>query len=128
AQTSDASSKMLHGGVRYLENFDFALIKEALEEKNLWLRLAPHLCFEREFVLPLYDYSKYSPWMIGTGLFIYDFLSGFKNRPFGVLNAKETSQTTPSLDTHNLKGAGKYFDGVADDSKLALECLYDALL
>lgn len=52
SQTSEASSKMLHGGVRYLENFDFGLVQEALEEKNLWLKLTPHLCFERDFYLP----------------------------------------------------------------------------
>ena len=59
SQTSQSSSKMLHGGIRYLENFDFALVQEALEEKNLWLKLAPYLCFEREFYFPLYNFSKY---------------------------------------------------------------------
>ena len=71
SQTSQGSSKMLHGGVRYLENFDFALVQEALEEKNLWLKLAPHVCFEREFYVPLYNFSKYRPWMLGIGLFTY---------------------------------------------------------
>lgn len=128
SQTSQSSSKMLHGGIRYLENFDFGLVSEALEEKNLWLKLTPHLCFERDFYLPLYNYSKYSPWMLGVGLFIYDFLSHFQNKPFAVLNAEETLKKIPSLDPKGLKGAGKYFDGVVDDAKLTLECLYDALL
>lgn len=128
SQTSQSSSKMLHGGVRYLENFDFALVAEALEEKNLWLKLAPHLCFEREFYLPLYNYSKYSPWMLGCGLFIYDFLSHFQNRPFAVLNKEETLKKVPSLDAQGLKGSGRYYDGVVDDAKLTLECLYDALI
>lgn len=69
SQTSQGSSKMLHGGIRYLETFDFGLVQEALEEKNLWLKLTPHLCFEREFYLPLYRYSKYAPWMLQAGLF-----------------------------------------------------------
>jgi len=128
SQTSQGSSKMLHGGIRYLENFDFGLVAEALEEKNLWLKLTPHLCFERDFYLPLYKYSKYSPWMLGVGLFIYDFLSHFQNRPFAVLNAQETLKKIPSLDPKDLKGSGKYYDGVVDDAKLTLECLYDALL
>jgi len=128
SQTSQGSSKMLHGGIRYLENFDFGLVKEALEEKNLWLKLTPHLCFERDFYLPLYDYSKYSPWMLKCGLMIYDFLSHFQNRPHDILNKKETLEKIPSLNEKGLKGAGKYFDGVVDDAKLALECLYDALL
>lgn len=128
AQTSAASSKMLHGGIRYLENFDFALVQEALEEKNLWLKLTPHLCFEREFYLPLYDYSKYPPIMLKAGLFLYDFLSHFQNRPHGMLNPEETLRKIPSLDPKGLLGAGKYYDGVVDDAKLSLECLYDALL
>lgn len=128
SQTSEASSKMLHGGVRYLENFDFGLVQEALEEKNLWLKLTPHLCFERDFYLPLYNYSKYAPWMLGSGLFLYDFLSHFQNKPFGMLNREETLKTIPSLEPKGLKGSGKYYDGIVDDAKLTLECLYDALL
>lgn len=128
SQTSQSSSKMLHGGIRYLENFDFSLVQEALEEKNLWLKLTPHLCFEREFYLPLYRYSKYTPWMLQAGLFIYDFLSHFQNRAHGMLDAQETLRTLPSIDPKGLRGAGKYYDGVVDDAKLSLECLYDALL
>jgi glycerol-3-phosphate dehydrogenase len=128
SQTSQGSSKMLHGGIRYLENFDFALVREALEEKNLWLKLTPHLCFEREFFLPLYGYSKYSPWMLKAGLFLYDFLSHFQNRPHAMLTPSETMKVIPALDSKNLKGTGKYYDGVVDDAKLSLECLYDALL
>jgi glycerol-3-phosphate dehydrogenase len=128
SQTSQGSSKMLHGGIRYLENFDFGLVQEALEEKNLWLKLTPHLCFEREFYLPLYRYSKYSPWMLKSGLLLYDFLSHFQNRPHGMLDAEETMKTLPSIDPKGLKAAGKYYDGVVDDAKLSLECLYDALI
>jgi glycerol-3-phosphate dehydrogenase len=128
SQTSQGSSKMLHGGIRYLENFDFALVQEALEEKNLWLKLTPHLCFERDFYLPLYNYSKYKPFMLKTGLFIYDFLSHFQNRPHAMLSPHETLLKIPSLDPKGLLGAGKYYDGVVDDAKLSLECLYDALL
>lgn len=128
SQTSQGSSKMLHGGVRYLENFDFALVQEALEEKNLWLKLAPHVCFEREFYVPLYRFSKYRPWMLGIGLFVYDFLSRFRNKPFAILNKEKVLKEVPSLQPEGLLGAGKYYDGVVDDAKLSLECLYDALL
>lgn len=128
SQTSQGSSKMLHGGVRYLENADFGLVQEALEEKNLWLKLTPHLCFERDFYLPLYNYSKYKPFMINTGLFLYDFLSHFQNKPHGMLSPEEALAKIPSLDPKGLEGAGRYYDGVVDDAKLTLECLYDALL
>jgi glycerol-3-phosphate dehydrogenase len=119
---------MLHGGIRYLENFDFGLVQEALEEKNLWLKLTPHLCFEREFYLPLYRYSKYAPWMLQAGLILYDFLSHFQNRPHAMLSAQETMKTLPAIDPKGLSGSGKYYDGVVDDAKLSLECLYDALI
>lgn len=128
SQTSQSSSKMLHGGIRYLENMDFALIKEALEEKNLWLKLAPHLCFERDFYLPIYRDSKYPLWMLKMGLFLYDFLSGFKNQAHATLNREETLKQLPDINPKNLVGAGKYYDGVVDDSKMTLECIYDALL
>lgn len=128
SQTSQGSSKMLHGGIRYLETMDFGLVQEALEEKNLWLKLTPHLCFERDFYLPLYGYSKYSPWMLKCGLLLYDFLSHFQNRPHGMLNKEQTLEKIPSLNPKDLKGAGMYYDGVVDDAKLSLECLYDALL
>jgi glycerol-3-phosphate dehydrogenase len=128
SQTSQGSSKMLHGGIRYLETFDFGLVQEALEEKNLWLKLTPHLCFEREFYLPLYRYSKYSTWMLEAGLLLYDFLSHFQNKPHAMLDVEETMRTLPSIDPKGLRGAGKYYDGVVDDAKLSLECLYDALL
>lgn len=128
SQTSQSSSKMLHGGIRYLENFDFALVKEALEEKNLWLKLTPHLCFERDFYLPIFKFSKYRPFMLKIGLFLYDFLSHFQNRPHGMLKPSEVIEKIPSINSKKLLGAGKYYDGVVDDAKLALECLYDALL
>lgn len=128
SQTSQGSSKMLHGGIRYLENFDFGLVQEALEEKNLWLKLTPHLCFERDFYLPLYKYSKYRPFMLKAGLFLYDFLSHFQNRSHAMLSKEEALARIPSLDPKDLLGAGKYYDGIVDDAKLTLECLYDALL
>jgi len=128
SQTSQGSSKMLHGGIRYLETFDFGLVQEALEEKNLWLKLAPHLCFEQNFYLPLYTYSKYRPFMLRMGLFLYDFLSHFQNRPHEMLSPEDALRKIPSLDPNGLLGAGKYYDGIVDDAKLSLECLYDALL
>lgn len=128
SQTSQSSSKMLHGGIRYLENFDFALVQEALEEKNLWLKLAPHICFEREFYFPLYNFSKYPPFMLNMGLFLYDFLSHFKNRPHAMFTKEEILKKIPALKEEGLKASGMYYDGVVDDAKLTLECIYDALL
>lgn len=128
SQTSQTSSKMLHGGIRYLENFDFALVKEALEEKNLWLKLAPHICFEREFYFPVYNFSKHPPFMLKMGLFLYDFLSHFRNKPHQMLSKTEILKKIPALREEGLKASGMYFDGIVDDVKLTLECIYDALI
>jgi glycerol-3-phosphate dehydrogenase len=127
SQTSAKSSKMLHGGIRYLENMDFALVREALHEKNLWLKIAPHLCYEEAFYLPVYNDSIRPLWMIRAGLFLYDFLSGFENTPHSVANKEETLKALPHLNPHGLKGAGIYHDAVMDDVKMALEAIYDGL-
>lgn len=127
SQTSERSSKMLHGGIRYLENLDFALVFEALHEKNLWLKLTPHLARESAFYLPVYNDAKRPLWMIRLGLFLYDLLSNFQNSPFKIKNAQEVLQDIPGLKRHGLTGAGVYYDGIMDDAKITLEVIYDAL-
>lgn len=128
SQTSERSSKMLHGGIRYLENFDFDLVKEALSEKNLWLKLAPHLCYESKFFLPVYTSSKRPLWMIKVGLFLYDLLSKFQNSPHQIANKDEIISNFPEISKKGLKGAGVYYDAIVDDSKLNLEVIYDSIL
>jgi glycerol-3-phosphate dehydrogenase len=126
-ETSERSSKMLHGGIRYLENFDFKLVFEALHEKNSWIKLAPHLAYESKFYLPVFKNSKRPLWMISIGLFLYDLLSGFTNSPFGVKTKKEMKQIMPQLKQDGLTGAGLYYDAIVDDSKMCLEVIYDGL-
>jgi len=128
SQTSHRSSKMLHGGIRYLENLDFELISEALNEKNLWIKLAPHLCYEKPFYLPIFKNSKQSLWKISIGLKVYDFLSSFNNTPHKILNKKTIINNFKHLKSNQLKGAGLYYDGIVNDSKLNLEVIYDGLL
>ena len=103
SQTSQGSSKMLHGGIRYLENFDFALVFEALREKKNWLRIAPHISTEIKFYLPVYKYSKWPLFFLRIGLFIYDFLSLFKNPPYKILNKKETIEGLKGLNPSEQK-------------------------
>jgi glycerol-3-phosphate dehydrogenase len=128
SQTSSRSSKMLHGGIRYLEHFEFGLVKEALHEKNLWLKLAPHLCKELPFCMPIYQDSKLPLWQLSIGLKIYDFLSGYENSPHRVLGKRKTVHQYPMLRKNGLRGSGQYYDAVVDDAQLGLECLYDGLL
>lgn len=127
AQTSQSSSKMLHGGIRYLENFDFALVKEALHEKQTWTKLAPHLTKEEMFIIPVYKESKWPLFFIRIGLFIYDLLSWFKNPRFRTLNKKQVLEILPNLKQVGLTGAGVYSDAIVEDSKLGLECIYDGI-
>ena len=127
SQTSSRSSKMLHGGIRYLENFDFPLIQEALHEKNLWVQLAPHLCNEQAFYLPVFNYSKFPLWLTYFGLKTYDFLSNFKNTPSTVIAKKKLLKKFPDLTTNGLKGAAVYHDALMNDARLGIECLMDAM-
>ena len=128
SQTSAGSSKMLHGGIRYLENLDFGLVFEALYEKNLWLKLTPHIAKEIPFYLPVYKNSKWPLFFVRIGLFIYDVLSLFKNSPHKSFNKEKTLQKLSGLKEDGLRGSGMYFDGIVDDHKLGLECIYDGLL
>lgn len=127
SQTSQSSSKMLHGGIRYLENMDLELVKEALFEKNLWLKLAPHLCYENHFCIPVYKDSLRPLWMISVGTKIYDLLSKFKNSSSKYLNRKDTIKAYPELKESGLKGSSLYADAIVDDAKLTLEVIYDGL-
>lgn len=127
SKTSQSSSKMLHGGIRYLENLDFHLVYEALHEKNLWLKIAPHLCYEERFYLPIYHDAKRPLWMIKLGLFLYDLLSGFQNTRHQIASKKQTLNSIAHLNPIGLSGAGIYSDAVVDDAKMTLEMIYDGL-
>ncbi|MDC0254633.1 FAD-dependent oxidoreductase [Bacteriovoracales bacterium] len=127
SQTSQSSSKMLHGGIRYLEKLNFDLVWEALHEKNLWLGLAPHLCYESPFYFPVFKGEERPLWMIKAGLSLYDFLSSYRNTPHKILSKKEALKAIPSLKEKGLRGAGVYYDAIVDDAKLTLEVIYDAL-
>lgn len=127
SQTSQGSSKMLHGGIRYLENFDFMLVFEALREKKTWLKLAPHISSEVKFFLPVYKYSKWPLFFLRIGLFIYDLLSLFKNPPYKILNKKKTLTGLEGLNAKELVGSGVYSDGIIDDSKLVIDLILDSI-
>lgn len=128
SQTSSKSSKMLHGGIRYLENMDFDLVFEALHEKNLWLKLAPHLCYESSFYMPVFKDSLRPKWMIKIGLFLYDFLSSFQNTSHRMANKEQTIKALPHIRPQGLTGAGIYHDAIVDDARLNIEVIMDGAL
>ena len=117
--TSSRSSKLIHGGLRYLEQYDFKLVREALHERELMVKtLAPHLVKPVSFIYPLHEKVKDRTY-IGAGLALYDALRGFKR---ALPNHKHMSQKTisevaPSLRLDIVTGGIKYFDAQVDDAR-----------
>jgi glycerol-3-phosphate dehydrogenase len=124
SHTSRSSSKLLHGGLRYLENGEFRLVREALLERQAWLRDAPSdLAKPLRMVLPVYRSGRRSRWMLKTGLFIYDALacSGNANLPSHQwLSQKQVLAQYPALKNEGLVGAFEFWDVQMDDQKLGL--------
>jgi len=126
SQTSSSSSKMLHGGIRYLEKFDFPLVSEALREKNFWLKEKPHLISEKKFFIPVYENAPHSLLKLGLGVKVYDLLSGFKNSPSQYHSKEETLNFLPHLCPDNLKGSVSYYDAILNDKKFGLEIIEES--
>jgi len=119
--TSCASSKMLHGGLRYLENCEFRLVRESLRERDAWIRRAPHLATSLRLVMPIYRDSKRSSWMIGLGMFMYDHLAGRSLLPKAKrLSVKQLVCRDPYLRATELRGGFEYSDAQMDDQALGI--------
>ena len=127
AATSSASSKMVHGGIRYLEHFRVGLVYEALRERSWLLRAAPHLVKAQSFLIPTYEDSRRGPFWIRLGLFLYDLLAlGRRLGKSAFLDPSASSLRSPELATENLAGCGVYWDCVMNDARLCLLNLLDA--
>lgn len=119
--TSSRSTKLIHGGVRYLKQGNVTLVLEALRERGLLLQNAPHLVHHLAFVVPLYDWWE-GPFY-GIGLKLYDMLAGKLGLgPSQILSREETLERLPTLEPEGLKGGVIYYDGQFDDARLAI-CL-----
>jgi glycerol-3-phosphate dehydrogenase len=127
--TSSLSSKLVHGGLRYLEHGDFHLVYEALHERGRLLRNAPHLVHPLRFVLPFYEGARVPPWKFRTGLVLYDILAGAHNiRRSRAPTLSRLRREFPDLRTNGLHGGADYFDAQMDDARLCLEVLRTAAL
>ncbi len=117
--TSSRSTKLVHGGVRYLAQGDILLVKEALHERGLILRNAPHLTANQEFVIPVY--TIWDVILYTVGLKFYDLLAGRLSlgRSY-FLSRGKTAERLPHLKTKGLKGGIVYHDGQFDDSRMAM--------
>src|SRR5579863_2648394 len=123
--TSSRSTKLVHGGVRYLEQGNLSLVMEALKERGLLLRNAPHLVRNLAFVVPAYDWWE-SPFY-GVGLKLYNLLAG--KYGFGdsrILSREETLEKLPTINPEGLRGGVIYYDGQFDDARLLIDLLQTA--
>ena len=125
--TSSRSSKMVHGGLRYLESRAFRLVSEACAERRVLQRLAPHLVRPRSFVLPAYAGERPSRFEVALGLWLYDAMAVFRNtRMHRGLSAERLAAMEPALRRDGLAGGGLFFDCVTDDARLTLANALDA--
>lgn len=124
--TSSRSTKLVHGGVRYLQQGNIKLVMEALRERGLLLKNAPHLVHNQKFVVP--NYKWWEKPFYGIGLKIYDKMAGKLGLgPSQFLSKEETLQLAPTLDPEDLKGGVLYHDGQFDDAKLAISIAQTAV-
>lgn len=116
--TSSASSKLIHGGLRYLENYEFRLVKEALKEREVLLKAAPHLIHPIRITLPHNRHCR-PRWMIRTGLFLYDHLNKSQTLPKSQLVKFNTADADEPLASPLKKGY-QYSDAATDDARLVV--------
>ncbi|MFD0799107.1 glycerol-3-phosphate dehydrogenase/oxidase [Maribacter chungangensis] len=126
--TSSKSTKLIHGGLRYLKQFDFWLVKEVGSERAIVHKLAPHLVLPEKMLLPLIENGSYGKWLTSVGLKVYDILAqvtGDDKRQ--MLEKKEALKLEPLLPKKILKGAGYYAEYRTDDARLTIENIKTSL-
>ena len=127
SQTSSASSRLIHGGLRYLQYGNFGLVFEGLAERRRLMRTAPHLCQPVDFVFPAYSGTNPSLGTIGIGIRLYNLLALWqKPSKRKRLSAQQLSEHAPLLRKDGLQGAQIYQDCQTDDARLVLENILDA--
>lgn len=126
--TSSKSTKLIHGGLRYLKQFDFWLVKEVGSERAIVHKQAPHLVLPEKMLLPLIENGSYGKWLTSIGLKVYDILaqvSGDDKRK--MLEKKEALKLEPLLPKKILNGAGYYAEYRTDDARLTTEAIKTSL-
>ena len=120
--TSSASSKLIHGGLRYLEHYEFALVRHALRERKVLSHIAPHLVRPRDFILPVWKGPRASPLMLSAGLTLYDTLAFGSGpvKPHKHFRPKSLLKHYPFVDPANLLGGFRYGDCQEDDARMTV--------
>ncbi|MEO7621898.1 MAG: glycerol-3-phosphate dehydrogenase/oxidase [Gallionella sp.] len=127
--TSSASSKLIHGGLRYLETYDFKLVRKAILERQRLLELAPHRVWPLRFGVPVFKDSRVGTFKLKAGLMLYDFLAGFPGHDIAHRHFDRAAfaEHFPALDSDGLKGGFTYGDAQTDDARLVLELIAGAI-
>lgn len=124
--TSSRSSRLIHGGVRYLEQGELGLVYEALRERRLLYKIAGHIVQPARFLFPAYRGDRLPLWKLRIGLSLYDALSLYRSRGHRVLSPAAALKLEPLLRPEDLRGAVTYEDALTDDARLTLATLQDA--
>src|SRR5687768_96251 len=117
--TSGRSSRLVHGGIRYLEHGQLHLVHESIRERQTLLRIAPHLVKPLAFTWPIYDRARVGKRKLSAGLFIYDLLAAGRSRRHFSLDAARTLERVSSLQPHGLNGVAGYYDAATDCRRLS---------
>ncbi|MDP2948123.1 MAG: glycerol-3-phosphate dehydrogenase [Chloroflexota bacterium] len=129
AGTSSKSSKMVHGGLRYLKTRQVHLVREALRERGVLLRIAPHLVHPFPYILPVYEGGRDSRLKLKLGLLAYDLLAGFRRlEHHRALSREQLLRSEPTLRPDGLRGGFRYLDCLVDDARLTLATVRSAAL
>ena len=123
--TSSVSSKLIHGGLRYLESLDFKLVRKTLAERQMLLNTAPHRVWPLRFGIPVYKDSRLGSFRLGIGLSLYDFLAGSvpKDQHYRRYSSNDFAERFPCLDSAGLKTGFTYLDAQTDDARFVLELI-----
>src|SRR5450432_1258689 len=117
--TSSRSSRLVHGGVRYLEHGQLGMVFESSRERHILLHIAPHLVRPLAFTWPVYEGARVPRWQLAAALTMYDALALFRNvARHQRLNAREVLQYEPLVRSEALRGGARYFDAATDDTRL----------
>ncbi|MBV9455079.1 MAG: glycerol-3-phosphate dehydrogenase [Rubrobacter sp.] len=113
--TTQWSTRLIHGGLRYLEHYEFSLVRESLKDREILLRTAPHLVRPLGFLVPIYEYMEHGRVMIQLGMMAYDALSIEKSvERHSIFDRDQTLEREPGLNPEGLKGAAFYYDAQAE--------------
>ena len=127
--TSSLSSRLIHGGLRYLEQGHFRLVHEATRERRTLLRIAPHLVRPLAFVFPVHKGDRVPLWKLAAGMMLYDLLAPLRNvRRHRILGKRALLAEEPMLRERGLVGGARYYDAQCDDARLVVATVRSAML